>query len=123
MISSCSSRDLSFVPLDIAPKASNETLVLSAPASNHTYVAVSALKAGQLTLPKKLFVPDADPEKRATVSSLAFLVQHGSSNLIFDLGLKRDFTGYREAQRHHIAQRRPTTIHLEQRDTWSRFQR
>jgi glyoxylase-like metal-dependent hydrolase (beta-lactamase superfamily II) len=84
--------------------------VLPAPAPNQTYVTISALEAGELTLPEKLFVMDADPERRATVPSLSFLIRHGSSTLVFDLGLKRDFSGYREAQQHHIAQRQPTSV-------------
>lgn len=89
---------------------SNGIVVLPAPAPTQTYVTISALEAGQLTLPEKLFVTDADPERRATVPSLSFLIRHGSSNLVFDLGLKRDFAGYREAQQHHIAQRQPTSV-------------
>jgi glyoxylase-like metal-dependent hydrolase (beta-lactamase superfamily II) len=84
--------------------------------TDQIYVTVSALQAGHLTLPEKLFVTDADPDKRATVPSLSFLIQHPSrfnaskiEKLVFDLGLKRDFAGYREAQQHHIAQRQPTT--------------
>lgn len=97
--------------------STNQNVTLPASSINQTYVTVSALEAGYLTLPEKLFVTDADPEKRATVPSLAFLVQHPSvphtskpSTLVFDLGLKRDFAGYREAQQHHIAQRQPTTV-------------
>ncbi|KAI4910865.1 hypothetical protein J4E90_007121 [Alternaria incomplexa] len=90
--------------------SSNDTVVLPAPAHDQTYVTISALEAGQLTLPERLFVTDADPERRATVPSLSFLIRHGSSNLVFDLGLKRDFSGYREAQQHHIAQRQPTSV-------------
>jgi glyoxylase-like metal-dependent hydrolase (beta-lactamase superfamily II) len=80
------------------------------------FVTVSALDGGHLTLPERLFVTDADPEKRATVPSLAFLIQHpspspaGSSSvtrLVFDLGVKRDLNGYTPAQREHIAQRQP----------------
>ncbi|CAN9143256.1 unnamed protein product [Alternaria alternata] len=92
---------------------SNGIVVLPAPAPTQTYVTISALEAGQLTLPEKLFVTDADPERRATVPSLSFLIRHGSSNLVFDLGLKRDFAGYREAQQHHIAQRQPTSVSLD----------
>jgi glyoxylase-like metal-dependent hydrolase (beta-lactamase superfamily II) len=97
--------------------SSHDTVVLPAAAQDQTYVTISALEAGQLTLPEKLFVTDADPERRATVPSLAFLIQHPShtdsskiENIVFDLGLKRDFAGYREAQQHHIAQRQPTTV-------------
>lgn len=84
------------------------------------YVTVSALDAGHLTLPESLFVTDADPEKRATVPSLSFLIRHPSpspkqagarhvTNLVFDLGVKRDLNGYPPKQREHIAQRRPIT--------------
>jgi glyoxylase-like metal-dependent hydrolase (beta-lactamase superfamily II) len=81
------------------------------------YVTVSALDAGHLTLPEHLFVTDADPGKRSTVPSLSFLIQHPSPsprrsdshvNLVFDLGIKRDLSGYTPAQRAHIAQRQPT---------------
>jgi glyoxylase-like metal-dependent hydrolase (beta-lactamase superfamily II) len=88
----------------------DDIVVLPVPALNQSYVTISALEAGQLTLPEKLFVTDADPERRATVPSLSFLIRHGSSKLVFDLGLKRDFAGYREAQQHHIAQRQPTVV-------------
>ncbi|KAF1972728.1 hypothetical protein BU23DRAFT_599487 [Bimuria novae-zelandiae CBS 107.79] len=101
--------------------ASEEIITLPSPSSNQVCVTVSALEGGHLTLPESLFVTPADPEKRTTVPSLSFLIQHpptiealaqGSTTtkLIFDLGLKRDFTGYREAQQHHIAQRQPTTV-------------
>lgn len=97
--------------------AETEATVLPSSSSDQTYVSISALQAGHLTLPEKLFVTDADPEKRATVPSLSFLIQHPSKanpskteTLVFDLGLKRDFPGYREAQQHHIAQRQPTTV-------------
>ncbi|KAK4239527.1 NAD binding domain of 6-phosphogluconate dehydrogenase-domain-containing protein [Achaetomium macrosporum] len=79
-------------------------------------VTVSALDGGHLTLPERLFVTDADPEKRATVPSLAFLIRHPSplpaggskvTRIVFDLGIKRDLSGYTPAQRAHIAQRQP----------------
>ncbi|KAJ4298907.1 hypothetical protein N0V90_004150 [Kalmusia sp. IMI 367209] len=98
-----------------------DIVTLPAPSSNQVYVTISALEGGHLTLPESLFVTPADPEKRSTVPSLSFLIQHPPSiqsfskdskiiKLIFDLGLKRDFTGYRSAQQHHIAQRQPTTV-------------
>ncbi|RYP65711.1 hypothetical protein DL771_008156 [Monosporascus sp. 5C6A] len=80
-------------------------------------VAVSALDAGQLTLPEHLFITDADPEKHSTVPSLSFLIQHPSpspslpsssvTNLVFDLGIKRDLNRYTPAQQEHTAQRQP----------------
>jgi glyoxylase-like metal-dependent hydrolase (beta-lactamase superfamily II) len=103
------------IQLNMATSESFTTLPASSP--DQTYVTISALQAGHLTLPERLFVTDADPEKRATVPSLSFLIQHRSNttplktnNLVFDLGLKRDFSGYREAQQNHIAQRQPTTV-------------
>jgi len=94
-----------------------DAVALPKPRANQKYVTISALQAGHLTLPEKLFVTEADPDKRATVPSLSFLIQHPSNTipstkttLVFDLGLKRDFTGYRQAQQDHIAQRQPTTV-------------
>jgi glyoxylase-like metal-dependent hydrolase (beta-lactamase superfamily II) len=90
-------------------------VILPASSPSQVYVTVSALHAGSLTLPESLFVTDADPTKRATVPSLSFLIQHPSSSskpstLVFDLGLKRDFSSYRAAQQHHIGQRQPTCV-------------
>ena len=103
----------------------NENIVtLPAPSPHQVHVTISALQAGHLTLPENLFVTDADPNKRATVPSLSFLIQHPPTtdesqphNLVFDLGLKRDFTGYREAQQHHISQRQPTVVHPDVADS------
>lgn len=72
-------------------------------------VSLSALRAGHLTLPEHLFVTDADPDRRSTVPSLAFLIRHEPSrtNLVFDLGIKRDLSGYAPALSSHIAARQP----------------
>ncbi|KAK0108041.1 hypothetical protein ONS95_002866 [Cadophora gregata] len=98
-----------------------QILALPPPSPNQTYVTISALDAGHLTLPEYLFITDTSPTIRTTVPSLSFLIQHPSpspstsssrssktTNLVFDLGLKRDFSGYRTAQQHHAAQRQPT---------------
>lgn len=81
------------------------------------YVTISALDAGHITLPERLFVTDADQQKRTTVPSLAFLIRHPSpspshngrdvTNIIFDLGVKRDLNGYTPAQLVHTSQRQP----------------
>ncbi|KAF8857438.1 hypothetical protein BDZ45DRAFT_674731 [Acephala macrosclerotiorum] len=95
----------------------SQVLTLPAPAEDQIYVTISALDAGWLTLPEHLFITNAAPEKRTTVPSLAFIIRHPSSsknlpsrstNLVFDLSLKRDFTKYRTAQQHHASQRQPT---------------
>jgi hypothetical protein len=98
---------------------------LPAGADNQTYVTISALESGQLTLPERLFVTDADPEKRATVPSLSFLIRHpspgprggNSTNLVFDLGVKRDVTKYMPAMQTHISNRQPTIHHPDTADS------
>jgi hypothetical protein len=100
-----------------------ESLPSSGP--DQIYVTISALESGQLTLPEKLFVTNADPEKRATVPSLSFLIRHPSSNkdgrsptnLVFDLGVKRDVTQYPAAMQAHIANRQPTIHHPDTADS------
>lgn len=88
---------------------------LPASTEDEVYVSISALDGGHLTLPEALFITDADPEKKATVPSLCFLIQHPSlgnngrstTNLLFDLGLKRDINAYTPAMAAHIANRQP----------------
>ncbi|KAL7810604.1 beta-lactamase-like protein [Trichoderma gracile] len=69
-------------------------------------VTVSGLDAGQITLPEHMFVTDADPEKRNLVPSLSFLIRHAEpdgsiTNLVFDLGVKRDLK-YTPAQQNEL---------------------
>jgi len=80
-----------------------------------TTVSISALRGGSLTLPERNFVTNADPDKRSTVPSLCFLIRHQSkdgksTNLVFDLGLKKDLSGYAPAQQNHIKQRQPVGV-------------
>lgn len=81
---------------------------------DQAYVKVAALNGGFLTLPERNFVTDPDPKKGTTVPSMCFLIEHTSPNaskptrVLFDLGIKRDLTKYRqEATRHHITTRQP----------------
>lgn len=98
---------------------------LPAPASNQVYVSISALEGGHLTLPERLFVTDADPEKRSTVPSLSFLIRHPSAgqngktstNVVFDLGMRRDITKFKPAQHIHIQNRQPTIVHPDVADS------
>ncbi|KAK4645234.1 hypothetical protein QC761_001100 [Podospora bellae-mahoneyi] len=79
-------------------------------------VTISALDAGHLTLPERLFVTDADSEKRTTVPSLSFLIQHCApgktrpTRMLFDLGVKRDIERYTPSQQTHIAERQPVIV-------------
>ncbi|KAL7943391.1 beta-lactamase-like protein [Trichoderma barbatum] len=70
------------------------------------FVTISALDAGHLTLPEHMFVNDADPVKKNLVPSLSFLIRHaspdgGTTNLVFDLGIKRDLK-YAPAQQNEL---------------------
>ena len=84
------------------------------------FVTVSALDAGHITLPERLFITEADPEKANLVPSLSFLIQHPSAspsregsrntNLVFDLGVKRDLDAYTPSQSLHTNQRKPIIV-------------
>lgn len=83
---------------------------------NPVYVTISGLDAGHITLPDCFFVAGADPDVRTTVPSLSFLIQHPSAppsrngdvtNIIFDLGVKRDLSGYTVAQQPQVSDREP----------------
>ncbi|KAI0427125.1 hypothetical protein F5Y09DRAFT_333610 [Xylaria sp. FL1042] len=91
-------------------------MALPTESESAAFVTVSALDAGHITLPEHLFVAGADPKVRTTVPSLSFLIQHPSApasrsgnltNLVFDLGVKRDLSGYAVAQQPHIVTRQP----------------
>ena len=101
-------------------------IALPPPSSNQVYVSISALEGGSLTLPEYLFVTDADPSKRATVPSMSFLIRHpkpqanssrSTTNLIFDLGLKRDLSAYVPAMHDHISNRQPIISHPDVADS------
>ena len=100
-------------------------LTLPAAHPDQNYVTISALDSGQLTLPEKLFVTDADPDKRATVPSLSFLIRHPSrspsgrdtTTIVFDLGVARDVKSYPPAMQTHIANRQPTIHHPDTADS------
>ncbi|KAK1059639.1 hypothetical protein LTR12_002075 [Friedmanniomyces endolithicus] len=93
---------------------------------NQTYVTVSPMAGGFITLSDKFFVHPSLPNAKRTVPSLAFLITHpgpnttphGASpsnpskssrpfNLMFDLGLRRAKERYPEALQHHIDGRAP----------------
>lgn len=90
---------------------------------NQTYVRVAPLDGGQYTKPAALFVdpPDqSDPDAVVTVPSLPFIIQHPRTNrfnrhgeyikpcnILFDRGLRPDFTGYSASTQMEIEHRRP----------------
>jgi glyoxylase-like metal-dependent hydrolase (beta-lactamase superfamily II) len=86
------------------------TAALPPAGKDQVYLKVSALEGGQLTLPEALFVTDPVPDLRVTVPSLCFFIRHPTATLLFDLGLRRDLSGYPQAQHAHISQRQPIIL-------------
>ncbi|KAK4174107.1 AhpD-like protein [Triangularia setosa] len=77
-------------------------------------VQVHALSAGHFSLPEEHFIdPCPFPASRKRVPSLCFLVQHKSplssvrTNIVFDLGVRRDPSLYSASIRQHVATRQP----------------
>ncbi|KAI1822614.1 hypothetical protein F4861DRAFT_540782 [Xylaria intraflava] len=77
------------------------------------YATVSALDAGHITLRDALYVTGADPDAYTTVPSLSFLIRHPSppasrngntTNVVFDLGVKRNISDYAPGLRQSLAQ-------------------
>lgn len=93
---------------------------------DQVFVRVSALHGGFVTLPERLFVTDADPDKTATVPSMCFLIEHqaaGSSKterVVFDLGIKRDLTQYAHGMQGHISKRQPIITSPDTKDSLSK---
>ncbi|OQU95875.1 hypothetical protein CLAIMM_02039 [Cladophialophora immunda] len=82
--------------------------------NNQVYVSIAALNGGFVTLPERLFVTDADPEKASMVPSMCFLIEHPvagspgkSERIVFDLGIKRDLSAYAPGMQPHISKRQP----------------
>ena len=92
--------------------------LLPAPAPQQSYVTISALHSGTLTLPSHLFITPTSPLARRTAPSLSFLIQHPShctvtekapptTRLLFDLGLRKPLSTYPPPIRKHIETRHP----------------
>ncbi|KAF3403496.1 Cytochrome P450 monooxygenase mpaDE [Penicillium rolfsii] len=90
---------------------------------NQAYPTVSALDGGELTLPEELFITNAEPGRRVTVPSMSFLICHPSgttgqpTNIVFDLGMKRDPGEFPPAMQAHIRNRQPTVHHPDVADS------
>lgn len=91
---------------------------LPLPASNQTYVTVSPIPGGFITLSDHFFVHPADEGAKRTVPSLTFLINHpGNSafnsngskpfHMMFDLGLRKAKERYPEVLQTHIDGRAP----------------
>lgn len=77
-----------------------------------TAVKVSALHGGTFTLPLKIFIADALDTDKSLVPSLSFLLVHDSTsgqrtNIVFDLGLRRNTQDYIPEIRDHLPSRQP----------------
>ncbi|EJD54953.1 Metallo-hydrolase/oxidoreductase [Auricularia subglabra TFB-10046 SS5] len=86
---------------------------LPAPSPDQAFWTVSALEAGKVVLPERLFVTDADPAVTRKCPSLAFLLRHSASGqtLVFDLGIRKDISSHAPA----IQERIRTVFEIEAR--------
>jgi glyoxylase-like metal-dependent hydrolase (beta-lactamase superfamily II) len=91
---------------------------LPAPSTNQTYVTVSPIVGGFITLAEQFFVSPATQDAKRTVPSLTFLVTHPGTSafgaesskpfrMMFDLGLRRAKQRYSEHLQRHIDGRAP----------------
>jgi glyoxylase-like metal-dependent hydrolase (beta-lactamase superfamily II) len=91
---------------------------LPEPSTNQTYVTVSPIAGGFITLAEQFFVAPATQDAKRTVPSLTFLVTHpGTSEfgadsskpfrMMFDIGLRRAKERYPEHLQRHIDGRAP----------------
>lgn len=89
--------------------------------SDQTYVSISALTGGFITLPEKFFVSPSDQDAKKTVPSLTFLITHpgfvsGSESeaspiqIMFDLGLRSRSQDYTQNQQLHLKSREPVIL-------------
>lgn len=89
------------------------TSVLPAAKDNQVYVRIAALHGGFVTLPERLFVTNADPDKVSLVPSMCFLIEHQArpdekpTRIVFDLGIKRNLREYSPGMYTHISKRQP----------------
>jgi glyoxylase-like metal-dependent hydrolase (beta-lactamase superfamily II) len=82
--------------------------------SDQSYVTVSAIEGGQITLPDHCFVYPSNADDKRTVPSLAFLIEHrgpsvfnkNASRILFDLGLRSHLGRYMTAAQAHLENNR-----------------
>jgi len=81
----------------------SDEVKLPPPATDQAYMNVSALEAGNITIPIDKFVAGANPAS-ASCPSLAFYLRHSKTGfqIVFDLGTRRDFEEYPPATRKRI---------------------
>jgi len=74
-------------------------VLLPQPSQNQPYFNITTLEGGFLSLPEQVVVSDPNPDRIATVPSLAFLLRHTSDNhkVLFDLGINKDLSKYTPA--------------------------
>lgn len=79
------------------------TVTLPPPAPDQAYIDVSALEAGNISLPIDKIIADTEPGI-VLCPSLAFALRHCKTGfqIVFDLGTRRDFEGYPPATQKRI---------------------
>ena len=86
---------------------------LPAPLSNQAFFNVSAVDAGELSLPSRLFLdPCPLDEDKLVVPALCFLLRHSASEhvLLFDLGYRKDYHNHPPAVIRRISLFQPLTM-------------
>lgn len=111
------------VPPNFYPSL-NITSLLPLPTENQTYVTVSPISGGYITLSDHFFIQPAEQGAKRTVPSLAFLIRHPGNehaiksignptgeastiNMMFDLGLRKAKERYPDVLQKHINGRAP----------------
>lgn len=69
---------------------------LPPPAETQAFCNVSALEAGIINLPDEMFITNAVEGKVTSAPSLSFLIHHPqrNENIVFDLGIRKDWNNY-----------------------------
>ena len=93
-------------------ESKENTFTLPEPAGEQPFMHVSALEAGIIHLPGPAFMKEAPTDEWNICPSLSFSLRHSvtGEHLVFDLGIRRDFTTYPPAVQEHIEKRRVVKV-------------
>ncbi|KIJ65714.1 hypothetical protein HYDPIDRAFT_110862 [Hydnomerulius pinastri MD-312] len=86
------------------------TLILPAPQTDQAFMNVSALEAGNLTVPMDFIVAGYGPDDYVDTPSLAFVLIHAKTGvrIVFDLGVRRDIEALPPALQAFVARQGET---------------
>ncbi|THH16643.1 hypothetical protein EW146_g4025 [Bondarzewia mesenterica] len=81
----------------VSKQATNMNTTLPASLPDQAYCIVSAVEAGQLSVPSRIFITPCPPDEHKRIApALSFLLRHSKTNstMLFDLGYRRDYQNY-----------------------------